>query len=437
MNAALLYQRRVVLIYLPMAAVMVLAFFALSQRWLPLPPSQVSISAGRPGGMYQEHANAYRKLLQGMGVTLEILESAGSGQNLQRLRDPANTVQIALVQSGYGLGESSNLDTVNIQTLAQVDIEPIWVFSRFRDVDSLLRLQGQRVSIGQMGSGSRDVALLLLNQVRLEAKDVLESQTVGLATVDALRNGKLDAAIFVASASAPVVQTLLSTPGIYLANLKRSTALSERMPYLDARFTAAGSLSASRLQPPQDMVLLSTVASMLVREDLHPMIKRALMHIALTQHSAQGALHRANEFPNLKRLEFPSAPQARDVLSEGLPWIEQQVPLQMAQWLYRLIWVGLPLGLLALLICQALPHYLIWRIDSHMNIWYGELKFIENDLNLAQLGGLEMSQFRTRLRGISEGIAHFPLPRRYMQRLFLLRQHIALVDSKIQARLGR
>lgn len=437
MNAAILYQRKALLIYLPVVVVALVIFFVLSLMWLPLPPTQVTISAGRPGGMYQLHAIGYQKLLQELGVSLQIQESAGTGQNLQRLKDPANAVQIALAQGGYALTQGSDIDTVGIQTLAQVDIEPIWVFSRFRDVDSLLRLQGQRVSIGQEGSGSRDVALRLLNQVRLEAKDLVQSEIAGVETVDALRSGKLDAAIFVASVNAPIVQTLLSTPGIHLANLKRSAALSERMPYLDARFVAAGSLSTNRLQPPQDMLLLSTVASVLVREDLHPMIKRALMHIALAQHSTSGALYRANEFPHLKRLEFPSSREAREVLSEGLPWLEKHVSLQTAQWLYRLLWIGLPLALLTLLICRALPEYLLWRIDSHINIWYGELKFIENDLNQGQPGGLEMAQFRARLRRISTGIANFPMPRSYMQRLFILRQHIALVDSKMQARLGR
>ena len=437
MNAAILYQRRGLLIYSPVIVLAVLIFFVLSQMWLPLPPTQVTMSAGRPGGMYQVHALAYQKLLQELGVTLVIQESAGTGQNLKRLKDPANLVQIALAQGGYVLTQGSDLETVGIQTLAQVDVEPIWVFSRFRDVDSLLRLQGQRVSIGQEGSGSRDVALRLLSQVRLEAKDLVESEIAGLETVAALRNGKLDSAIFVASVDAPIVQSLLSTPGIYLANLKRSAALSERMPYLDARFAAAGSLSTSRLQPPQDMLLLCTVASVLVREDLHPMIKRAMMHTALQVHAPKGPLHRANEFPHLKRLEFPSAAEAREVLSAGLPWLERHVTLHTAQWLYRLLWIGLPLALLTLLICQAMPRYLIWRIDSHINIWYGELKFIENDLNQGQPGGLEMVQFRTRLRRISTGIANFPMPRNYMQRLFILRQHIALVDSKMQARLGR
>jgi uncharacterized protein len=389
------------------------------------------------GGMYQEHANAYRKLLDQQGITLNIVESAGTGENLERLKDPANTVQIGFAQGGYVLGESSDPDTVALQTLAQVDIEPIWVFSRFRDVDSLLRLQGQRVAMGQQGSGSRAVALRLLDQMRLESKDMLESEVSGLDIATALREDKIDATIFVASVNAPLVQTLLATPGVFLANLKRSAALSERMPYLDARFAPAGSLNATRLQPQQDMILLSTVASVLVREDLHPMIKRGLMYAMLQQHSAAGPLHRANEFPHLKRLEFPSAIEAREVLREGLPWAERQLPIRLAQWFYRVTLIGLPILLLAWLICRMLPNYLIWRIDSHINQWYGELKFIENDLNNSKPGGLEMAQFRGRMRDITQQVARFPMPKNYMQRLYVLNQHISLVNTRMQAQIGR
>jgi uncharacterized protein len=437
MNVAKLYQHRATWIYLPVILLTGLAFLWISQVALPLPPQTVTISAGRPGGMYQVHAAAYRASLDARGISLEVLESAGTGENLQRLKDPNNSVQIALAQSGYSLGDISQVTSIGIQTIAHVDIEPIWVFSRFRDVDSLLRLQGQRVAMGQQGSGSREVALRLLSQVRLEAKDLLESELVGLNTVAALREGKIDATIFVASVNAPVVQAHLSAPGVYLANLKRSAALSERMPYLDARFAATGSLNASRLQPSQDMVLLSTMASILVREDLHPMIKRALMHAALQHHSAAGPMHRSNEFPHLKRLEFPSTPQSREVLRDGLPWFEQHLPLRWAQWMYRLIFVGLPLTLLAWLFCKLAPAYLSWRIDSRINRWYGELKFIENDLNQGQPRGLELAQFRTRLKGIAKQVSVYPLPKNYMQRLFVLQQHIALVDSKMQSRLGR
>ncbi|MBS7807557.1 TAXI family TRAP transporter solute-binding subunit [Variovorax sp. PCZ-1] len=414
-----------------------MAFFALSDTYLPIPPSSLNITTGRVGGMYHEHAKRYAEIFASKGITLNILESAGSGQNLERLRSVSREADMGFLQGGFALGEQLSAEAQGIQTIARVDVEPIWVFSRFKDVDSLLRLQGQRVTMGQLGSGSRAVATRMFEQVRLEPKDLIVSETVGMEIVSAMREGRVDAAIFVASVDAPLVKALLDSPGIHLAQLKRSAGLSERLPYLNPRFVAAGSLNPTRLQPPQDGILLSTLAGVLVREELHPMIKRLLAQAVQQTHSGAGPLHRAGEFPHLKQLEFPSAPQAREVMRNGYPWLEQHLSLHTAQWAYRLLFIGLPLALLAFTLSQLIPRYLHWRIESSINGWYGELKFIENDLGTTTPGGLEIARYRKQLAHISEQLFHYQAPQAYMQRLYMLHQHIKLVQSQLVQRHGR
>ncbi len=437
MNAANFYRRQWVLVHLPVWAAALLGFFLLSAKWMPVPPEQVTITTGRIGGMYHEHARRYAEIFASKGIALNILESAGSGENLLRLRSATREADIGFLQGGFALGERLVADAPSIQTVAQVDIEPIWVFSRLRDVDSLLRFQGLRVNIGQAGSGSRAVAVRMLEQIRLDVKDLVVSETAGMELVGALREGKLDAAIFVASVDAPLVQALLKTPGVYLAQLKRSAALTERLPYLSARFVAAGGLNSTRLQPPQDSILLTTLAGVLVREDLHPMIKRLLAQTVLQVHSGAGPLHPGGEFPHLRQLEFPSAAQARDVMRHGYPWLEQHLSTGMALWAYRLIFIGLPFILLAYALSRLIPAYLHWRIESGINRWYGELKFIENDLNTLQPGGLDVARFRKKLALMTDQLTRFEAPRAYMQRVYMLQQHIKLVQSQLGKRHGR
>jgi uncharacterized protein len=431
MDATKFYQWRWLVIYLPIWLSAFVAFFQLSAAYMPLPPSSISISAGREGGMYYSHAQQYAKLLKERGVDLQIIESAGSGENLERLRSTKRVADLAFVQGGYAVSEASGVDSAPVQTLANVDIEPIWVFSRYKDVESLLRLQGTKVSIGQPGSGSRVVAMRMLQQVRLELKDFQVSELAGRDAVKALKEGSLDAAIFVAAPNAPVVQELLIAPGIHLALLKRSAALNERMPYLDARFVAAGSLHAQRTQPTRDSILLSTVASVIVREDTHPLIKRLMTHILLQTHSPAGPLHRAGEFPHLKRLEFPSAPQAREVLRSGLPWLEDKLNPVGAQTVYRLLVIGLPLAALAMLLCYSIPTYLHWRMQSSINRWYGELKYIENTLKSEKPSGLELAKFRQEILHIRNQVQKLTVPQTYMKRMFMLQQHIDLVLNEL------
>jgi uncharacterized protein len=417
--------------------VAIVLFGLLSEHWMPMPPTTLSISSGSAGGMYQEHANRYVSALAQHGIEASVKPSAGTGENLQRLTDPASGVHMAFAQGGYALSESSQVLGAKLETIAQVDVEPVWVFSRFKDVDSLLRLQGTRVAIGRIGSGSRAVAVKMFEQVRLEPADLMLSESVDTQTVVALSEGRIDAMIFVAAPTAPVVQQLLKTPGVYMASLKRSAAMIERLPYLDARFVAAGSLQTSTQQPAQDTALLTTVASVVVREDLHPMIKRILADVSLQLHSGAGPLHSAGEFPHLKRVEFPSSVQAREVLRNGLPWLEVNLGVTLAQWAYRLLILALPLGLLAMLISRLLTKYMQWHMESSINRWYGELKYIENDLKSSKPGGLEIARYRSQLRDISERIDSFEAPRSFMQRMFVLKQHVLFVRNQLKSTHGR
>jgi uncharacterized protein len=437
MTAARLYRRQGWLIHAPIWGVMLLLFLWLSARWMPMPPSSITISSGSVGGMYQEHATRYAKAFAKLGIEAIVLPSAGTGENLQRLRDPASQVQMAFVQGGYALSESSQSLGADLETIAQIDVEPVWVFSRFKDVDSLLRLQGTRVAIGQTGSGSRAVALRMFEQVRLLPSDLMLSESLNLEAVTALREGRIDAMIFVAAPTAPMVQALLNSPGVYMASLRRSAAMIERLHYLDARFVAASSLQPKTQQPMQDTVLLTTLASVVVRADMHPMVKRILAETATQLHGGAGPLHSSGEFPHLKRVEFPSSHDAREVLRNGLPRLEVSLGVHGAQWIYRLLFIGLPLCALALILSRLLPSYLRWLMESRINRWYGELKFIENDLQSSQPGGLEIARFRARLSAINSHISRFEAPRSFMQRMYVLKQHVLFVQDQLKSSHGR
>jgi uncharacterized protein len=438
-NWSYIYQRRWGLVYAPSIAIAIAVFVWLGWYVFPPPPNKITITSGAAEGMYHQHALRYAEFFARHGMQAEVLTSAGSAQNLERLRDTLHPAQVGFVQGGFGQLDRAKAgeNRTGVQILANVDIEAVWVFSRIASLDSLAQLQGLRVSIGAQGSGSRVMALQLLAQVRLGLKDLVISEASGSAAAKALEEGKLDVAIFVAAPQAPIVKTMLRIPGVHLAQLKHTTALTERLPYLGPRLVAQGMLDNAAFQPPRDMMLLTTMASVVVGENLHPAIKRLTTAAAIEIHNGATVLGRAGEFPVLKQADFPSAPEARQTLLHGLPWIEQKLSLNHAQWFWRLVFLALPLVLLAWLVCHTVPAYLRWMLESRINRWYGELKFIEYDLEQARHSGLDFMRFGTQLRTIDSALSNFKAPPDFMQRLYMLRQHIDFVRQKFSDQRGR
>ncbi|RYF42333.1 MAG: hypothetical protein EOO25_07060 [Comamonadaceae bacterium] len=381
-------------------------------RWLPMPPTSLSLSAGHPDGAYFAAARRYAAKFAERGVTLTVLPSEGSAQNLLRLRGAASPqADLAFVQGGMGYPVALRGTGEAVQTIARVDVEPLWIFSRIPGLDSLQQLQGLRISMDAPGSGTRKLALELLGQV--------------------------DVVIQVAAAQSPVVQSLARSPGIQLVQLRNSAALTERLPYLQPRLLPQGALDDAARLPPRDTTMLVTTSSLVARADLHPALQRLAADVARGIHASPGLFHRAGDFPSLKRIEFPASEDARRTLLRGLPWLEQELPFWWAQLVWRLLVICLPVALAAYWLARLVPAYLRWLVESRVARWYGELMYIEHELAAQEVSGLELSRHLERLNSIERRMADFITPGYLMPRWFMLRQHIDFVRMSLYRMRGR
>lgn len=438
MAAARIYQRKGILIRLPVAVVAIVAIALLWHFVLPMPPTEVSLGSGRPDGVYHLHALRYAEEFARHGVTLDVHASQGSDENLARLRGRAQPpVDLAFVQGGSVLVGADVPGGDRVETIARVDIEPLWIFSRLAGLDALQQLQGLRVSLGPQGSGGRRVALQLLEQVRLQPKDWVDSDKAGMDAARALQQGQLDVMVLVAAPQSPVVQALAQAPGVYLVQLRRSSALTERLPYLQPRLLPQGALDPAGRAPARDAALLTTMSSLLARADLHPALHRLAAQVAIDVHGGAGVFHTAGTFPTLKRIEFPASDEARQVLLHGRPWLERHLPFWWSQVALRLLVIVLPVLLLAVWVARILPAYLRWVLESRVARWYGELKYIEHDIARDTVTELDLNKYHRRLDAIEQRMAAFVTPPDLMPRWYTLRQHVDFVRAGLVRRRGR
>ena len=73
-------------IYLPSLIVTLLGFLIAYQFVKPAPPNTVTIATGDPQGAYYAFGQRYREILAQYGITLKVLSTQGSVENLDFLR---------------------------------------------------------------------------------------------------------------------------------------------------------------------------------------------------------------------------------------------------------------------------------------------------------------------------------------------------------------
>src|SRR5207237_1858463 len=100
---------------------------------------------------------------------------------------------------------------------------PVWIFVRKQNgIEQLSDLKRRRIGIDQDGSGTREVALLLLADNGIDSKATTLLPLGGEDAASALRAGKLDAAFFVISPRAPILHEVLAIPGVRLLDMERA-----------------------------------------------------------------------------------------------------------------------------------------------------------------------------------------------------------------------
>lgn len=439
MNIAALYKHRWTLVRMPLALLAIALTAVVWWWWFPMPPARLSISTGLADGAYQQHALRYVEALARRGIRLDVQLSAGSPENLERLQADPPSTDLALVQGGFGWSSAVDpgIPKAPVQTLANVDIEALWLFSQGAPLTALAELGGLRVAAGPEGSGHRNQLRRLLAQERLPPEDIRWSDLSGLPARDALLRREVDAVFMVSAPRSPGVEGLLAAPGVRLAMLQGAGAIAASNKYLESRLLPQDAMGADL--PSVDTSMLTTSTHLLAREDLHPALKQVVTAVALEVHGEGGPFHRAGEYPTLRVSDFPSAPESRRVMLRGLSLFEKHLPFWWAQVAKRLLLIGLPVLLLTALLFLLVPAWLRWRLEGRVMRWYGELRFIENDLASQQLdvGGMELSRLHNRLRRMEKAIAAMQLPEELAQHWFTLRQHVEFVRSRILEYRGR
>ncbi len=425
------FQRQKLAIVLCSLLLAILASWLLSRYLSPAPPKTLIFTAGASDGAYYKYALRYKALLAQDGITLDVRESAGSVENLQRLKDTKSDVLAGFVQGGLGTisqGIEPHADNYDaLQNLANVSYEPVWIFTRKANIRNLEQLKGLRIAIGADGSGTRKVALDMLQAAGLEFDHAQWLPMGSAAATKALAEKSIDAAFVVAAPEAASVQKLLHMPDLEIVDLTHAGALSRIVPYLQTISIPKGVFDLKNNIPDHDITLLSTSANLVVSENIHPALAYLLLDAAAHVHNSGGALNRPGEFPQLKGADYPVSDEATRYFTSGKPFLQRYMPFWAANFVQRLLLILVPLFAVVVPVVKLFPEAQKWHQERKLYRLYGELKIIELDLKAKH----DLDLIQNKLAHIDSLIEKTKFAEEFTDRVYTLRQHVQFVRSSL------
>jgi uncharacterized protein len=415
-------------IFGPAALLSLLALIITYHFVQPAPPRHIVLATAQEGGAYYLFGLRYQALLAQEGIDVTVRTTSGSVENIRRLQ--SGEADVAFVQGGTG----TRANGPRLRSLASLYYEPVWILASKRSgIAQLTDLKRKRVGIDQEGSGTREVALLLLADNGIDQQTATLLPVGGEDAANALRTGKLDAAFFVISPRAPVVQKVLAIPGVRLLSIKRAPAYALQHRFLTVLSLPEGAMDLRANLPPHQTVLLAPATTLVVGEKFHPALAELLLSISQRIFGEPGMFEQAGDFPSPKFLEFPISDAAKRFFHSGPPLLQRYLPFWAADLIDRLKIILLPLITLVYPLFKLIPPTYDWRMRSRINRWYKDLQAIEGELQ-ARDPKADVSAELEELNRLEANVGRLSVPLSYANPLYTLRSHIALLRDELRQR---
>jgi len=412
-----------------LAMVIVVAGLLFAYQFVkPAPPDRIVLATGQEDGAYRRFGEMIAAYLAAQGIETELVATAGAVENLELL-ESGETVDLGFVQGGL----AARMPTENVVVLGSLYLEPLWWFVRADSaITAIGDLVGKRVAIGKEGSGTRTVALSMLNLHGIEDENatLLDVPTAELA--EAFADGSIDAAFLVSAPESATFMDLALQSGVRLQGLDRAPAYLRRYGYFSSVSLPQGVLDLQDDLPPNDVTTVGLTAMLGANHELHPALVDLLLIGAAEIFGGHSLLADDGEFPSRRYVDLPLSEEAKRHFKNGPPLLMRYLPFWAATLIDRLWVMLLPVIGLAIPLVKMVPPAYRWRIRRRLLRMYGELEQIDPLVNPVH-DVADREDRLERLDKLDSGAVIGSVPKSYTDDIYKLRRDIDLV----RRRLGR
>jgi TRAP transporter TAXI family solute receptor len=190
----------------------------------------LTIATGSAEGTYFKIAQDIRQIAEKEGISIEIISTGGSFDNVNLLG--AGKVDLAIMQLDVLrfvaeiMAKETGLNVLQeLKVVLNLYPEEIHIIAKNPAIRTLNQLQGKKIAVGPERSGSALTAEVLLAGFGLNVERAFDAPEVAIKKID---KGELDALIFVGGAPVPAFEGL--DKSFHFVELPRDSGLEEIYP---------------------------------------------------------------------------------------------------------------------------------------------------------------------------------------------------------------
>lgn len=402
----------------------------------PVPMRTVSLAVGQPGSTYEQLGKRYQEYFAREGVRLELVNTAGSRENIVEADNTGSPVN-----AGFLLGGVAHKgDFPHLVSLGSVQYLPLWLFyqgPQFVGSDVVSYFKGKPIAIGLEGSGTELLLtrILAMRGIKLDRDSANFRRMSHADAMQALLDGKIAAMAIVDGMDSPTIQHILAHPEIHIFDFAYADAYVKRMPYLEMVTIPRGSLNLVKLDPPNDIHMIASTVTLLVEKTMHPALQ--LLFLQATDAISDDSdtfFGRPDQFPAYIDKSIPLSPVAERYFARGAPWLSGYLPFWLVNYIDRMWLLVLGLFAIVLPLFRLVPNYRLFRSRQLISDVYDEIKVIEERMYVAT-SVEELRYLAERINVLDGELGDVWVSSDETNRFYTMKSAITLVRHEIDTRI--
>lgn len=338
----------------------------------PFPPKTVYLTGAEPGTSYAILAEKMKFELQKYGIDLVSVNRANKEQHAKEMA--ANLQNVMNFYVAGGVVPASSRSQVS---LGSVQYSPLWLFYRGKEIST----EGNwpvRMSIGPDGSSTQKIFM------ELEASHGVAHQMDRYLTLDHetaakdLLSGRIDGMFLVDGYDSPLVQKLVHAKNIKVFSFDLADAYDKIFPHYNKVVVPRGLFDSNPIEPIKSLDLLTTTVTLLVDQDLHPVVQWATLKAARDiSLERKQVFADPGFFPVYLDRTFPISKIAEQYYQKGMPALYGKLSLWLSVLLDQIWFELLTVLAIALPLWALLPFARQYYFETVIQAAYIKLRALD------------------------------------------------------------